>query len=457
MADVNFEVAKNNSPKNNRKIIVGVVLFISAVLLGLGGYFAYQTLSLQATLRTQDKSFAEVPGIEIFQVPATGTAEKYRVEGTSDTTVTVTWWLDCWDLSVCKSEIGQQTLKKGESFEKGFGAICSKWGFFLTTAPVNPMWSKVEDIPDNFPWQWEKQVEKASNCSAAQPTPTTAASPTTPQSYTAPEYPTCPAGMQRFTATGDLLNQSGSNVKTHTLTSSAAVSLSKITGLKKEGHPEELCVAGPNNDNGKYPCDQGQLNEGFKIYVNNVLVATVNDEGAGKDDQWFPFEKVITPVVNLVAGANTIKFEHIGGTGPGSVEYKASLCYAAAQATATPTSVPTASPTNAPSATPTASPSPTSVSTATPTPTSAPTATPTVSPVPTQVASATTTPAPGATNPPTSVANVTNPPQSTENKVVASAEKLPSAGTTENTIIIALTACVLISGGVILSRKRKFF
>jgi hypothetical protein len=298
-----------------------------------------------------------------------------------------------------------------------------------------------------------------------------------PVSYQDPDYPACPANTQRLTVSGEVANSSSQRTKSHTLTVSGAGQITSISGVKKEGHPEEGCLAGTNNDNGKYPCDQGQLNEGFTIKVNGSVYGTVNDEGPGKDDQWFNF--AITKNATLNSGNNTILVEHIGGSGIGSVDYKTSICYTVgSQATASPTSTVTPTPT----ITPTATPSPTASPTAspgvggpvtTPSPTSSPTPTRTPTPAPTTVSQATIPPAPGGDgqsdglgcaendcsgnqanqveqNKAVADAGTTN----TTNTTTTTASTLPDAGV-PNGIIMVVLGATFISLGIALGRKRS--
>ena len=243
-----------------------------------------------------------------------------------------------------------------------------QWPFTVANGDVISWSSKVtcsEGLVENHSNQY-----KVTGC-ASEPSPTT-------QSYSEPDYPACPANSQRLTVNGELANSSDSNTKTHTLSVTSAGKITSIIGTKKEGHPEEGCLSGPDNDNGKYPCDQGELNEGFSFKINGAPYGTVNDKGAGSDDQWFDF--AITKDANLSTGNNTILVQHVGGDGIGSVDYKASICYTLNQASPSSTATATATASAKATATASATASPTASPTATGTPTSTPTSTPTASP-----------------------------------------------------------------------------
>lgn len=286
----------------------------------------------------------------------------------------------------------------------------------------------------------------------------TKAPSTEASTYVEPDFPACTEGSERFTATGDLKNESGSNVIAHTLTLTEPQMLSKIIGTHQEGHPDQGCTVGPSNDNGTFPCDQDQRNEGFKISVNGVEVGTVQDKGEGFDDDWFPFEITLQNDIELQAGDNTFTFTHIGGQGIGSVKYKTSFCYASA---ANPTPIVTASPaptrTATPSPTRTASPAPTATNPPVGGPSSTPIASPTtVAATATPTAAPTSTPAPtaGPTNPPTQVADTTSNPTNPPTQV-ANAEKLPTAGIESYTGYLILVGLLsLISATALLKKKR---
>lgn len=287
-------------------------------------------------------------------------------------------------------------------------------------------------------------------------------------SYSEPEYPACPANSQRLTVNGSVANSSADRTKSHTLTVAGSGQITSMVGFKMEGHPDEGCKAGSNNDNGTYPCDQGQLNEGFNIKVNGSAYGTVNDEGAGKDDEWFDFS--ITRNAQLTSGNNTIVFEHVGGNGTGSVEYKTSICYTlGATATATPQA--TASPTARATATAVATARATATPVGTPgtggpiaTPTVAPTRTPSVTatPAPTQVSLAITPPAPGGDGRSDGLGCAENdcsgnqPNRVEQNKAVADAgttntaagttKTLPDAGVANGIIMLVLGSAFILLG-----------
>lgn len=292
-----------------------------------------------------------------------------------------------------------------------------------------------------------------------QPSPTTVA-------YSEPSFPACPAGSQQFTINGEVANSSSNRSKSHTLTVASAGQITSMSGFKKEGHPEESCQAGTGNDNGTYPCDQEQLNEGFTVKVNGSVYGTVNDEGAGKDDEWFDF--AITRTVPLTSGNNTVIVEHVGGNGIGSVDYKATICYnLGAQATATQTARATAiaTQTSRPTATQTTIPSgsaPVGGVDSTPTPLPTRTATPT------PTTQATVPPAPGGDGQSDGQGCAQNDCSGNQvntveqNKAVADAGTTANAGTKSQTlpdagipggIFIVLLGVMFTAAGVILGKK----
>src|SRR5690606_20829140 len=73
------------------------------------------------------------------------------------------------------------------------------------------------------------------------------------------------------------------------------------------GHPEFGCQVGPNNDGG-FPCDQGQEGEEFNVLIDGTQVAFVPDHG---EDQWMSFTY---PLPALSAGTHTLVVQHGGDT-----------------------------------------------------------------------------------------------------------------------------------------------
>lgn len=58
--------------------------------------------------------------------------ESFLVKNGSSQTISVHWYLDCWDTTFCSDSEGNQTLAPQQTFTKGLGDICSKWQLDLT-------------------------------------------------------------------------------------------------------------------------------------------------------------------------------------------------------------------------------------------------------------------------------------------------------------------------------------
>ncbi|MFW5719681.1 MAG: hypothetical protein ACOCXT_01480 [Candidatus Dojkabacteria bacterium] len=156
-----------------------------------------------------------------------------------------------------------------------------------------------------------------------------------------------------------------------------------IIGHVKEGHPEDGCDDGPDDDSNP-SCDQDQGHEEFEAIIEGVSIGEYEDEGEGIDS-WFtidPWETGFT----VGAGDNEVKFEHKGeGEGAQSVDYKLTICAQHVETSPTPTDI---RPTDSIPPTSTTSPAPTEVVT-TPEDTVTPTetaTTPETTPTPSSIA-----------------------------------------------------------------------
>lgn len=114
------------------------------------------------------------------------------------------------------------------------------------------------------------------------------------------------------------------------------------------GHIRDYgCNRGPDNDDGRYPCDQGQQNESFTLYLNNELIMTASDFG---EDDSRSFEPLY---LTLQSGTNTIRVVHtFAGEGPTAESVDGEICIYWQSPTATVPPTDTVPPTN--TATPTA-------------------------------------------------------------------------------------------------------
>ncbi len=117
-----------------------------------------------------------------------------------------------------------------------------------------------------------------------------------------------------------------------------------IIGHVKEGHPEDGCDDGPDDDSNP-SCDQDQGNEEFEAIIEGVSIGEYEDEGEGIDS-WFtidPWETGFT----VGAGDNEVKFEHKGeGEGAQSIDYKLTICAQPVETSPTPTPTDLITPTN---------------------------------------------------------------------------------------------------------------
>jgi hypothetical protein len=125
-----------------------------------------------------------------------------------------------------------------------------------------------------------------------------------------------------------------------------------------EGHNwDHNCQCGVGaNDGGRYPCDQNQLNEIIRFYVNGGNIGRFVDHSPEDDCNYDDFKVSLS---NLQVGTNTLYLTNSGWND--SVFYRGKICVQVR--TPTPTRTRTPTPTNTrtptPTPTPTATPSPT--------------------------------------------------------------------------------------------------
>jgi len=256
-------------------------------------------------------------------------------------------------------------------------------------------------VPASGVFSWEAIGTLDCRNTGTYTTPTAAPSPTSSRTPRPdPEYPTCPSGYSeagRFSGYAQYTRPDTDRTFEFQTPVGKQTSEIWIKGFKKEGHPESGCLAGPNNDGGFNNCDQGQPNEGIKLFLNgNNQIAHVPDRGPTFDDDWHSWESgKVTANVNPTA-VNKLTVKHDGTAGAtGSVHYLGTICAKyAVPATPTPTRTPTPTPTRIPTPTPTRIPTPTPT---TP-PGTTPTSTPIVTSTPTPIATATPVPPTGSPN-----------------------------------------------------------
>jgi hypothetical protein len=95
----------------------------------------------------------------------------------------------------------------------------------------------------------------------------------------------------------------------------------KLLVWQGEGHYwDENCNQGPNNDNGRYPCDQGQGGEIIEFFLNSNSVGQFVDHNPD-DDRNFYYE---WPLSNVRIGRNTLYLTNEEGNA--SVFYRGTLC-----------------------------------------------------------------------------------------------------------------------------------
>jgi len=104
--------------------------------------------------------------------------QSFTVKNDSEESVTIHWFLDCWDHSICTDSEGEETLVSGQSFSKGLGDICSKWQLDLN-------WKGSEED-----WDWGGIAEKNRDCDRPTATPSPTPTGTPPPTETPTEEPT---------------------------------------------------------------------------------------------------------------------------------------------------------------------------------------------------------------------------------------------------------------------------
>lgn len=129
-----------------------VTLLVVGATIALAGVAVFTALRLYQLRRSpvtpvQPASTPSAANAPVSVSPQSGNwnhPEHYLVTNVTQQPVEVTWQLDCWDDLLCKDETGTETLAAGQSFEKGFGSICSKWQLNLnytgTATANNDVW-----------------------------------------------------------------------------------------------------------------------------------------------------------------------------------------------------------------------------------------------------------------------------------------------------------------------------
>lgn len=149
-----------------KKNIVTVIILIATVLLASIAIFTairlYQ-LRQQPVAPNQPASSPAAATQPIEVNPKSGNwsyPEKFTVKNTSSQALTVKYYLDCWDESICgdKEEGGSVSLAPGATLEKGLGNICSKWQLDLN-------WT---GKPEGQ-WDWGGIAEKSTTCGTTEP------------------------------------------------------------------------------------------------------------------------------------------------------------------------------------------------------------------------------------------------------------------------------------------------
>jgi hypothetical protein len=235
------------------------------------------------------------------------------------------------------------------------------------------------------------------------------------QTSNEPEYPICAAGFNEDLRFGPgILQRPDAISATFTFTvPTGSGSAGTVLVWQGEGHHwDHSCNIGPNNDGGRFPCDQVQTQEIITFTANGEAIGQFIDHSSTNGDDAIYFYEF--PFGNLVDGENELRLNHLNqGSGANSVHYKGVVCTTTI-GREPPTGTPTPTSTSTSTATPTDTSTPLTTSTNTPTPTDTSTPETTSTNTPTATATDTSTATPTSTSTTTATATFTPTPTATD-------------------------------------------